>query len=192
MMNSVVQREAWEQQGVHSGSDATLAPLSYRLDHRAVVIHAAPNVSECPLLAHLAIHAPVKQDIAVPVQNCICSGSCSLSQQFQSVSSAAHQLPAMSAAATSCLPACLYQQQQEMTVVVCRGSMGIPAQHSSLQCPAAMLLRQRGPSAKRRHLHGHPAQVPLAECMAFRNIPQPVHSAQQSDWQPETKTFVYL
>ena len=40
-----MQREPWEQQGVRSGSEASLKPVPYKLDQRGVTLSASPCVS---------------------------------------------------------------------------------------------------------------------------------------------------
>ena len=47
-----LQREPWEQQGVHSGSEAALQPLPYKLDQRGVFLTAVPSVSPTCVMLH--------------------------------------------------------------------------------------------------------------------------------------------
>ena len=137
----VLQREPWEQQGVHSGSDATLAPLSYRLDHKAVVIYAQPSTSQVtwPALRSRP-RATLCRFVAQPSWRH--PSCCTL-------------MGLLHFATTSCLP-CPNMTASWKMDVSCRLMRARP---SSLPCSAPVLPRKRGPLAKRLRQHGHPAQV---------------------------------
>ena len=42
--SGLVQREPWEQQGVRSGSEASLKPVAYKLDQQGISLLASPCV----------------------------------------------------------------------------------------------------------------------------------------------------